>query len=129
MKNTANKKSDKINSLIKKFNKKPLSFRITVITASVLIFAAAFFGACKLFGSPIAKIRAIGAAKDYISENMPGMDADRSLCKYDLKRNIYYIEFTPAGRKTPFVLEFDEDGRLTKDGYTLDYMYSDIYDR
>lgn len=129
MKKTTNKTSAKINSLIKRFNKKPLRFRITVIAASVLIFVAAFFGVCKLFGSPIAKIRVVGAAKDYISESMPGMDADRSLCKYDLKRDIYYIEFTPAGRKTPFVLEFNEEGQLTKDGYTLDYMYSDIYDR
>lgn len=117
----------RIKKLVEKFMKKPLKVKISVILAAVFIFVAVFWGMCELFGSPVAKIRVISAANDYIDENMPGMERSRSLCKYDRERDIYYIDFTPEGRKNSFRLEFREDGRLTKDGFTLDYMYDGLY--
>lgn len=129
MKKTLEKTIKKVQNAIKKFSKKPLKYKISVIAAALVIFVVLFWSACELFGGPVAKIRVIAAAKDYIEENMPGMEADRSFCKYDRERDVYYIEFTPEGRIHPFILEFNEDGKLTKDGYTLDYVYSDIYER
>ncbi len=114
---------------MEKFKKMKLGAQIAIITAAVLVFTVAFWGACELFGSPIAKIRATSAAKNYIEMNMPGMEYDRSSCKYDRETDRYYIEITPDGRKTPFRLELTAEGRVTKDGYTLEYMYSDIFDK
>lgn len=119
------KKSD---SVFQKFIEKPLGFKIAAIAVALIVFAAAFLGSCELFGSPFARIRAVNAAKDYIKVNMAGMEYDRSLCKYDREADMYYIDITPSGRKQSFRLEVTPEGRVAKDGYTLDYMLSDIYE-
>ncbi len=128
-KKATKKKAKKLDSMFQKFMKKSLGFKIAAIAVAVFILAAAFWGSCELLGSPVAKIRAVNAAKNYIKVNMPGMEYDRSFCKYDREADMYYIDITPSGRKQSLRLELTAEGRVAKDGYTLDYMLSDIYER
>ena len=116
----------KIKDLIKKFNSKPQKFRVTAIVITAVVLIGLFCGGCVLLGNPIAKIRVINAANDYIDTNMPDMKRSRSICKYDITRDIYYIDFKPEGWKSAFTLEFTADGTLTKDGYTIEYVYSNM---
>ena len=116
----------KIKGLIKKFNAKPQKFRITAIVLTAVVFIGLFCGGCVLFGNPVAKIRIINAANDYIDANMPDMERSRSICKYDITRDVYYINFRPKGWKESFILEFTEDGTITYDGYTIEYVYRNM---
>lgn len=117
----------KIKKLIKAFNEKPLKVRVISAVSAVLVFAVLFWGGCELFGYPITKIKVISGAKAYISENMPDMEYKRSICKYSFKNDFYYIDFTPDGWSRAFRLTLNEDGKVIRDGYTIEYMYSEIY--
>ena len=70
----------KIKDLIKKFNSKPQKFRVTAIVLTAVVLIGLFCGGCVLLGNPIAKIRVINAANDYIDTNMPDMKRSRSIC-------------------------------------------------
>lgn len=113
---------------VTKFNAKPQKFRVAIIVAAFVVIAGLFACGCVLFGNPITKIKIIDAANEYIDNNFGNMERSRSICKYDIKRDIYYIDFTPKGWKRAFRLEFHEDGTLAKDGYTIDYMYQGMYE-
>ncbi len=117
-----------VKNLYKKFTEKPIKFKVTAVALAVIVFAVLFLGGCKLFGNPITKIRIVDAANNYIDTNIGPMERSRSMCKNDVKRDIYYIDFTPKGWKRAFRLEFREDGTLTKDCYTVDYMYQGMND-
>ncbi len=128
MKNKAKQSNKKHGSAFGKFMKKPQGSGIAVILAAIIVFIALVLGASELFGSPISKIRAVNAAKEYVEMNMPGMDYERSSCKYDRETDMYCIDITPSGRKQSFRLEITAEGRVAQDGYTLEYMLSDIYE-
>lgn len=114
--------------VIEKFNSKPPKIRAAIIAVAIVVFAGFFAGGCVLFGNPITKIKIIDAANKYIDNNIGSMERSRSICKYDIKRDIYYIDFTPKGWKSSFRLEFNDEGVLTKDGYTIDYVYQGMYE-
>lgn len=118
----------KLNGIVEKFNAKPQKIRVAIIIAAFVVFVGLFTGGCVLFGNPITRIRVIDAANKYIDTNIGNMERSRSICKYDLKRDIYYIDFTPKGWKSSFRLEFTKDGAIVKDGYTSDYVYRGMYE-